>query len=180
MCPGDTGITRRVVVGVVIKPVGLKGELKIKPLTDNPDRYVPGGKIWLSPPEGGTAPFIIKAISEHKGNLKLLLGGIGSVEEAVFYRGQEVFVPEDEVPELPDGEYYHYQINGLEVYTHGGRLLGRVEDILPAGEKDVYVVRGAGREYLIPVNEGTVKDIDVKGGRITLYPMEGYIPEDEV
>ena len=170
-----------VTVGVVLKPVGLKGELKVMPLTDNPGRFVPGGRVWLPSPEGEPAAFTIRSVSAApKGQLRLALDGIDTLDDAVKYRGKEFSVPEDEVPPLPEGEYYHYQILGLSVYTHGGMLLGKVTDIFTAGEKDVYEVKGGGREYLIPVNRDTVREVDLKGGRILLYRMEGYIPEDEV
>lgn len=163
-----------------MKTVGLKGELRVKPLTDNPGRYVPGGRIWLTAPTGELKAFVIRSMNEYKGNLTLGLEGIETVEEAEFYRGHEVYVPESEVPPLPEGEYYHFQVLGLPVYTHKGILLGKVSDIFTAGEKDVYVVTGKGREYLVPVTDDTVRKIDVKEGRIDLYPMKGYIPEDEV
>lgn len=163
---------------MVLKPVGLKGELKVAPMTDNPDRFVPGGRLWMEGGEGEVHSFLIDSVSGHKGNLKVKLDGVDSVEDAEEYRGREVFVPEDEVPPLPEGEYYHFQIIGLPVYTSSGKLLGKVMDIFTAGEKDVYVVKGRGREYMVPVNDDTVREIDVKGGRISLYRMDGYIPED--
>ena len=178
MRPGDPGVIRKVTVGLVLKTVGLKGELRVKPLTDNPDRYVPGGRLWLTSPEGEPVSFVIGSVKGHKDNLTVSLEGVGTVEQAEPLRGQEIFVPESEVPPLPEGEYYHFQVLGLEVFTHRGALLGKVEDIFSAGEKDVYVVRRGKKEYLIPVTEETVAEIDVKGGRIRLHPMKGYIPED--
>ncbi|MBI5694335.1 MAG: 16S rRNA processing protein RimM [Nitrospirae bacterium] len=178
MRPGDTGVKRRVTVGHVLKPVGLKGEIKIVPMSDNPDRFAPGGKLWMVGAGGEARSFIVERVSEHKGNLRLKLGGIDSVEEADGYRGREVFVHEDEVPPLPEGEYYHFQILGLPVYTASEKLLGKVADIFTAGEKDVYVVKGRGREYLVPVNGQTVDVIDVAAGRIRLFRMPGYIPDD--
>src|SRR5512135_2101879 len=165
MRPGDPGVTRKVIVGLVLKAVGLKGELRIRPLTDNPDRYALGGRLWLTTPEGELKAFVIRSLKKHKGNFTVGLSGIETVEEAKSYLGQEVFVPESEVPPLPEGEYYHFQILGLPVYTHKGVLLGKVAEIFPAGEKDVYVVKGKGREYLIPVTDDAVREIDVKGGR---------------
>lgn len=167
-------------MGLVLKPVGLKGELKVRPMTDNPERFEPGGRLWLDGPDGVPESHEILSVSEHKGNLRVALDGVTSVEQAERLRGMELYVPESEVPPLPEGEYYHYQIIGLEVYTHGGRLLGTVRDIITAGEKDVYIVRGRGKEYLIPVTEEHVREIDTVSGRIVLNPMEGYIPEDEV
>jgi len=164
-----------VLVGLVLKPVGLKGELKVRPITDNPERFEPGGMLWADV-RGAAESYEILSVSEHKGNLKVLLEGVSSVEEAERFRDVELYVPESEVPPLPEGEYYHYQIIGLEVYTHKGMLLGTVSDIISAGEKDVYIVRGQGKEYLIPVTEEHVREIDPDSGRITLNPMEGYIP----
>jgi len=176
MCPGDPGVRRNVIVGTVLKAVGLKGELKIKPLTDNPGRYIVGGRLWLEG-EDGLSPFTITSVREYKGNLTVSLEGIESVDEAGRYGGRDVFVPESEVPPLPEGEFYHYQVLGLPVYTYKGRLLGKVTDIITAGEKDVYVVGGGGEEYLIPVTDDAVDEIDVKNGKILLRRMEGYIPE---
>lgn len=175
MCPGDPGVNK-VVVGLVLRPVGLKGELKVRPLSDNPDRYAVGRRLWLAPKGGEARPFTIADVREQKGNLVVSFEGIETVEDADACRDAEIYVPEDEVPPLPEGEYYHYQVIGLSVYTHDGRLLGKVTDIFPAGEKDVYVVKGRGKEYLIPVTGEHVKEIDVKGGRILLNRMEGYIP----
>lgn len=179
MRTGDTGIGKTVVVGVVLKTVGLKGELKIKPLTDNPDRYAPGKRIWVRTPNG-PEDFVIAGVREAKDIFFVSLEGVTDIERAEELRGLEVVVPEDEVPPLPEGEYYHYQILGLPVYNYKGVLLGKVTDIFTAGVKDVYVVKGQGKEHMIPVNDDTVDEIDVKGGRITLKRMKGYLPEDEV
>lgn len=175
MCPGNSGIGRRVLVGIILKPVGLKGEVKVKPLTDNPERYAPGGKIWMDRPGTGPECLVVRSVSGHKDILKVLFEGVGSVEDADRLRGLELYVREADVPPLEEGEYYHFQVIGAEVYTDDGRLLGKVTDIIETGEKDVYVVMGGGKEYLIPVTEEHVRKIDVKSGRIDLYPMEGYI-----
>ncbi|MHB8174883.1 MAG: ribosome maturation factor RimM [Nitrospirota bacterium] len=202
MRTGDTGIEKRVVVGIVLKTVGLKGEVKIKPLTDNPERYRAGATVWAEPgkaegtrgAEGGRArltrragaglpapsaavPLTVKSVRDAGRDLAVFFEEVGTVEEAEGLRGKELFVPESEVPPLPEGEYYQFQVLGLEVYTSGGRLLGKVGDIIEAGGKDVYVVKGAGKEYLIPVIDDAIERIDVRGGRITLRPMKGYIPE---
>lgn len=174
MRAGDTRI-KKVTVGIVIKPVGLKGELKVMPLTDNPERFVPGGTVWMSVPGGVEAAYTIGSVRGQKDKLVISLSGITSAEEAGKFRDREMFVPDSEVPPLPEGEYYQYQIIGLDVYYYDGRLLGKVKDIFPAGERDVYVVAGAGTEYMVPATPETVREVDLKAGRITLYRMEGYI-----
>jgi 16S rRNA processing protein RimM len=175
--PGDTGIETRVLVGIVLKTIGLKGELKIKPLTDNPDRYSEGSKVWAEAEGGKAMPLTVVSSRDAGRDIAVFFDEIDSIEKAEAFRGKELFVPESEVPPLPEGEYYQFQVLGLEVYTSQGRLLGKVSDIIEAGEKDVYVVRGGGKEYLIPVTDDAVEEIDVKGGKIKLRPMKGYIPE---
>jgi len=178
MRAGDTGIDKKITVGIVQKTIGLKGEIKVRPLSDNPERYEPGGRLWFDGVEGG---FVIATVREQKDSLVITLEGVGTIEEAGRFLDKEVYVPESEVPPLPEGEYYHYQVIGTEVYTHGGKILGKVTDIMTAGEKDVYEVTGrGGRQYMIPVTDDAVDVMDIKGGRITLFPLEGYIDEDEV
>ena len=182
MRPGDTGIETRVLVGIVLKTIGLKGELKIKPLTDNPDRYAEGATVWAGPAEKAQ-PLTVRASRASGRDIAVFFDGIDSIEKAEGFRGKELFVPESDVPPLPEGEYYQFQVLGLEVYTSRGRLLGKVSDIIDTGEKDVYVITGPGgkgtrgEEFLIPVTDETVEEIDVKGGKIKLRPMKGYIPE---
>ncbi len=165
-----------------MRPVGLKGELKIKPLTDNPERYRAGAKIWAEPGgrEGASAAPVrltVKAARESGRDIAVFFEEIDSIEDAEAMRGREFFVPESDVPPLPEGEYYHFQILGLPVFASRGRLLGKVSDIIEAGGRDVYVVKGQGGEYLIPVTDEAIEKIDPGNGRITLRPMKGYIPE---
>ena len=181
----------------MLKAIGLKGELKIKPLTDNPERYRAGAKLWAAG-TGGTGcvegsrarlprhaedaqlavmPLTVKSVRESGRDLAVFFEEIGKVEDAEALRGKELFVPESNVPPLPEGEYYHFQILGLQIFTGSGRLLGKVSDIITAGGRDVYVVKGQGGEHLIPVTDDAIEKIDAQGGRIILRPMKGYIPE---
>lgn len=183
MRPGDTGIETRVLVGIVLKTIGLKGELKIKPLTDNPDRYSEGAKVWAGGEGEKALSLTVKSSRAAGRDIAVYFEEIDSIEEAEGFRGKDLFVPESDVPPLPEGEYYQFQVLGLDVYTSLGRLLGKVSDIIEAGEKDVYVVTGQGNkggrgeEFLIPVTDDALEEIDVKGGKIKLRPMKGYIPE---
>jgi 16S rRNA processing protein RimM len=83
-------------------------------------------------------------------------------------------LPAEEVC-LEDGEFFYHQIVGLSVVTTEGRALGKVEDILVTGSNDVYVVKGAGKEYLIPAISDVVKKIDLEGKTILIEAMEGLL-----
>jgi 16S rRNA processing protein RimM len=77
---------------------------------------------------------------------------------------------------LGEGEYYHFQILGLEVRTTSGEVLGRVEQIISTGSNDVFVVRGQRGEVLIPSVDDVVKSVDPAGGRIEVEVVEGLLP----
>jgi len=76
---------------------------------------------------------------------------------------------------LQKNEFYHRQIIGLMVITSEGREIGRVAEILETGSNDVYVVRGQGKEYLIPAIKDIISRIDLRSGTIIITPMEGLL-----
>ncbi len=98
MRTGDPGITRKVIVGEVVKPVGLKGELKVKPMTDNPDRFVEGGRVWVEVNGGDERAFVIARVSpEHRGTLKLMLDGWTPKTAYQFINAGIVIVTRDNI-----------------------------------------------------------------------------------
>jgi 16S rRNA processing protein RimM len=87
--------------------------------------------------------------------------------------GQWLCVDQSDVPEAEDGEYFHYQIIGLNVITVAGEDLGEITDILETGSNDVYVVVGPTGEILVPALSQVVKTVDVLGGLMTVDLPEG-------
>jgi 16S rRNA processing protein RimM len=157
-----------VAVGRVLRPWGIAGYLKVLPLTDFPDRFTPGNRVWLRGRQ-----HTIQRARWQKGHVYLRLDGIDDAAEAEQLRGALLEVPEEELRPLPPGEYYHFQIVGLAVYSTEGECLGEVKEILTTGGNDVYVVRDDGREILVPAIDDVVKDIDLDAGRMTVELMEG-------
>ncbi|HAI08473.1 MAG TPA: 16S rRNA processing protein RimM, partial [Dehalococcoidia bacterium] len=86
---------------------------------------------------------------------------------------QWITVPASEVPELPPGEFYHFQLLDLRVLTEEGEELGTVSDILETGSNDVYVVTGGSGEILIPALADVVKDIDLEKGVMLVSLPDG-------
>ena len=93
--------------------------------------------------------------------------GLRSLEEVSFLVGKEIYVREGDLPALEEGEYYEYQLIGLDVMNMNGEKMGVVESVLHTGANDVLVVAGDG-ELLVPLVEGHVKDIDVKQGFVRI------------
>jgi 16S rRNA processing protein RimM len=156
-----------VAVGWIAAPWGLRGYLKVQPLTDFPERFQRGAALWVR-----GRRIEVQRSRWSRGFVYLGLSGIDSRSAAEELRGALLEVPESDLTPLPEGQYYRFQVIGLEVRTPEGRSLGRVAEILSTGSNDVYVVRGGPRELLIPAIEDVVKEVDVEGGRLVVEPPE--------
>jgi 16S rRNA processing protein RimM len=156
-----------VVVGRITAAHGVRGEVKVEPLTDFPERFGRGSHLWLDGVER-----VVEGGRWQRAQVILKLQGVDSRSEAEALRGKELTVPE--AATLPDqGVYYLHDIVGLHVETQDGTELGRVFDVLSTGSNDVYVVRGAQGELLLPALDDVVLQVDVAGGRIVVDVPEG-------
>ena len=105
----------------------------------------------------------------HKGRFVLKLTGVDSISEAEAFRGLEIRIPEEELPKLPDGAFYHHQLIGLQAEKVGGETVGVVTGLLETGAgAPVLVVRGEGGEILIPLAQDFVRRVDLEGGRMVV------------
>jgi len=169
--PRENASQGYVAVGRILGPWGLRGDLKVEPLTDFPERFVLGCSLYV---EGAT--YAIERCRWYKGKVYIKLSGIDSATAAEALRQRFLEVPEEELKPLSEGEYYQFQILGLEVRTTEGQPLGKVTQILSTGSNDVFVVRGEGGELLIPALDDVVKAIDLDGGWIEVELVEGLLP----
>lgn len=110
-----------------------------------------------------------------RGRVRIALAGIGDPEAAAGLRGAELMVATADLPPPAARGFYYYQVIGLEVWLGDGRMLGRVEEVFPNGAHDVWVVRGEGREVLVPVIADIVKELDLKARRATVEAVPGLL-----
>jgi 16S rRNA processing protein RimM len=120
-----------VAVGWVRAARGIRGELTVEPLTDFPQRFQPGATIWAS----GTR-YAVRRARPHRRALLLELEGIATRDRAEALRGLLLEVPEEELPSLPDGQYYRHQVLGMAVVDREDRVLGRIEEVLETGQTE--------------------------------------------
>ena len=165
----DIASRRLVIVGRVLAARGLRGEVRVEVITDSPSRFSTGGILYLK----GRPQRIQRSSSLPKGTVVLKLEGINSRSEAESLRDSFLMVPEDMVPPLPEGEYYHFQIIDMQVYTQEREYLGQITQILSTGSNDVYVVSHDGQELLIPALDEVIKEVDVERGMMTVELPEG-------
>ena len=164
-----------IIVGRVLAPRGLAGEIRVEAHSDAPGRFSPGGVLHVR-----DHPHKIEhSTSLPKGVLALKLEGVENHKEAESLRGALLLVPEDMISPLPEGEYYHFQIIDLKVYSQEKEYLGLVTEILSTGSNDVYVVSEGGKELLIPAVDEVIKEVDVARGTMTVDLPEGLRPGRE-
>jgi 16S rRNA processing protein RimM len=162
-------------VGRVTRTHGLKGELKFYPADEDDlvvqnDQQIRLGETTLKikSVRGAKSPFIVK------------FEGVDSIEAAQNLSGQEVLVAREDFESLPEGEYYRFEIEGLKAFDDTGKYYGVVEDIIATGSNDVYVVRGDGKEWLVPMIDSIVQSIDLEQGKLIFHCVEGLFEDTPV
>jgi 16S rRNA processing protein RimM len=158
------------IVGRILAPWGIRGEVKVEVLTDFPERFAPQKVVYLN-----TRPLEIESCHPHKQHLVVKLATIDSVEDAERLRGQVITIPSSELYPLLQGQYYTFQLIGLKVLTTDGEYLGQIADIMTTASNDVYIVKGKRGEILIPAIEDVVKSIDLEKGEMVIEAIEGLL-----
>jgi 16S rRNA processing protein RimM len=155
-----------VTIGRIVRPQGRRGEVLTEPLTDHPTRFPELKRAFVPGPDGGCRSVVIEDCWPHKGRFVLKLEGVDTIEEAERYRGLELRIEESELPDLPEGSYYHHQLRGLAVEDGSGRAVGTVSQVMETGGVPVLVVEGDEGEALIPLAEPFLRRVDLEAGRL--------------
>ncbi len=162
-------------VGWLRRPHGVRGEILMEIITDFPERLKQGKLVFIGDDH---APHTISARRHHNDGLLLTFDGFTDRDLAGELRNQGVYVRAEGLPELPEGEYYHHQLIGLDVIADTGQLLGILVEIIETGANDVYVVRDeSGREILLPAIPPVVLDVDLDSATMRVRLLEGLLDE---
>ncbi len=161
-----------VAVGRVSTAWGVGGVIKVIPLVDKPERLAPGREVAVAGQRR-----TIESSRWQKGMVYLKLSGIDDRQAAIALRAQLLTVPESELEPLGEGQYYRFQLMGLDVESTAGASLGRVTDVLTTSANDVYVVQGERGEILVPATDDIVKEIDLERGRMVIEEVPGLTPD---
>lgn len=169
------------VLGRILRPHGVRGELRMQILTDYPDRISELDTVYVGrdPYDRASATGVsIVATRRHREQLLIRLEGVATRDDAETYRGQLLMVALDDAIPLEDGEYYIFQVIGAEVITTEGENLGTIREILETGANDVFVVQGGMYgEVLIPDIPDVVLNVDLTRNQMTIALPPGLLPE---
>jgi 16S rRNA processing protein RimM len=146
------------------------GDVKVAPLAP-PSVLAPGRLVTVA----GQSD-VVERCRTHGRWAVLKLAAIASRETAGRLRGEYLLVPERDLPPLPEGQYYRFQLLGLRVASSDGRDLGAITDILSTPENDVYVVTGPAGEVLVPAVDDVVLDVDLDAHTVTIEIVPGLLP----
>lgn len=160
-------------IGMVATTFGNKGELKVWPQTEHPERFSRLEHVWIGMPGSEGRVMNIKSVWFHKGAVIMKLAEVPDMIAAGQYRGAEVRIPASEIMPLPENEYYIHDIVGLEAVTTEGESLGTVREVLHSPANDVYVTDRA----MIPAVKQFIEKIDLEGGKVIVIPMEGLVQD---
>lgn len=162
-------------IGVITKPHGLKGEVKVFPTTDDAKRFKKLKKCIIRTKKGDIEAEK-KSCKFFKNLVILSFVGYDDINEVEAFRNCDIYVSREDAVPLEEGEYYISDVIGSDVYEDNGSHLGTVNDVLQTGANDVFTVAMEnGRELLIPVINDCVIDIDTEGKKVVVKLMKGML-----
>jgi 16S rRNA processing protein RimM len=163
-------MSERVCVGAIGGAFGVRGEVRLKSFCAVPEDIASYGPLYG---EDGRS-FEVRLTGQTANGLSARLSGVTTKEAADALRGLRLYAPREALPSLPDDEFYHADLIGLEVFDTGGTLLGRVKAVLNHGAGDILELHlpGAAGTRLLPFTKAAVPTVDLAARRIVADPPE--------
>jgi 16S rRNA processing protein RimM len=166
------------VVGRVAKAHGVTGEVVVEIRTDDPDiRFTPGSSLRGRPSRGGPeSRYVIDSVREHGGRLLVRLEGVADRNAADALRGTLFLVDSQDLPPIEDpDEFYDHQLEGLQVVTTTGAVVGSVEEVLHTAAGELLSVRSDEGEVLVPFVSAIVTSVSLADQTVVIDPPDGLL-----
>jgi 16S rRNA processing protein RimM len=161
-------------IGYILKPHGIKGEVKVDPISPYPERFNRLDRVYLK--NDSIQAYSIQSVRISNRFVFLKLSEINSRSEAELLRNYEVLIDKEQLIELKADEFFIHDLVGCEVISENGDLIGKIVEVMQVSSNDIYVVQDErGREILVPAIKDVIKNIDIKHKKIKIHLMEGMI-----
>ncbi|SEO70893.1 16S rRNA processing protein RimM [Salinihabitans flavidus] len=167
-------MSEMICVGAIAGAYGVNGEVRLKSFTAQAEAIADYAPLST---EDGAREFSVTVTRAIKNGLAVRLSGVDTKEEADALRGTRLYAPRARLPELPEDEFYHADLIGLEVRDTGGTLLGHVKSVQNHGSADLLEIHGPGLKttVLLPFTREAVPLVDLSQGRIVADPPDGLL-----
>jgi len=176
-----------VLVGWIVGTHGVRGEVRVKPCAGSPERFRGVSRVFLGPADAdagtdasaradwnGYRPVELETARPH-GRLALLrIAGVADIDAALALKGMGLYLPASELPRLPEGEFYSFELAGLVCESTTGERLGVVVGVVEMPANDVLLIRpDQGPDFLAPAVSDIVRHVDLAGGRLIIDDRPG-------
>ena len=162
-------------VGVITTTHGVRGEVKVYPTTDEPERFLELDYVLLD--TGRELQMLeIKNVKFFKNLVILKFKGVDNINDIEKYKGRDLWIPREEGQELEEDEYYIADLLGMSVVLEDGQEFGTLKDVMETGANDVYIIDSAEHgEVLLPAIKECILDVDLEKNVMTIHLMKGLI-----
>ena len=162
-------------VGVITTPHGVRGEVKVYPTTDEPERFLELDYVLLDTGRE-LRKLEIKNVKFFKNLVILKFKGVDNINDIEKYKGRDLWIPREEGQELEEDEYYIADLLGMSVVLEDGQEFGTLKDVMETGANDVYIIDSAEHgEVLLPAIKECILDVDLEKNVMTIHLMKGLI-----
>ena len=162
-------------IGKVLNAHGVRGELKVEPLTDNPERYKILEQVYLEDRKKNYTLYDVEFVRFHKGNVLVKLAGIDDMDAAKLVKNQYLAINKSDRMPLEEGAYYIDDLIGLQVFEDD-RPIGVLKDVLQPGANDVYVLDSSiYPELYIPALKSVILSVDLENKRMDVKLPKGLV-----
>jgi 16S rRNA processing protein RimM len=156
-------------IGKITAPVGIKGEVRVYPFTDESTRFSDMKKLYLD-----EAGYEIENVRYSKDMVVLKLGGVDNRNDAQALRGKELFLDKALLWDIPEDTYFIKDLIGLHVQSEEGEPLGILTQVIKSKAQDLYEITGPdGRPFLLPAVKEFILHIDMEKRQLTAHLIEG-------
>ncbi len=166
-------------IGRVLRPHGIRGEVKVQVFSDEPDRFRMLDHVYVLNGEDNPRKLEVLSTRNQGAHALITFAGVTDREAAEALAGRTLFIEDDQMLPPPEGKRYIHELIGMEVRTDGGRFSGILADVLDLPAHKVYVVEVEGREVLVPAVPEFILSVDMEQRRITVREMPGLFDEEE-
>jgi 16S rRNA processing protein RimM len=173
--PPEGGGQAWIAVGEIVGAFGIRGEVKVVPQTDFPERFAQTPILYLG---DARAPHAVQSARQHQRIIILKLEGVDDMTSAARLRGVTLWIPESERMPLPADQFYLSDVVGLPVTHVNGQPLGTVVDYISSGVNDLFVVRtSGGRDVLLPAVNAFIRELDIPARVLRVEPIPGLFDD---